>query len=149
MEGGRRASVSYPALVRRYRAIANLQTPPLSDRQMGTIIANYIRSGAMPAPLNQGPNAMFLAEIGRVVGSVEVARSQSFALELEMILHLLQTGTLTFEQAFARGSAVNPMTIGEPQPQRAPGGPKCRRARGGRAARPEGQLILSPPAGAS
>jgi hypothetical protein len=109
-EKGKRVSVAYPALVSRYRAIANSQTPPLSDQRMASILMQYLRSGTMLPPFHQGSNALFLAEFGRLV-SVEVARSPGFSLELPMILSLLQTGHLTFETAFSRESPVNPMTM--------------------------------------
>ncbi len=134
-ENGARVSVSYPALVQRFREIANAQTPPIGDRQMASILVGYLRSGAMPRPFDQGNNALFLAEMGRVVGSVEVARSQSAAVELAMITRLVQTGTLTIDQAFARESQVNPMTM--------TGAPAAARARQnellGSAARPGGE----------
>lgn len=106
-----RVSVTYPALIARYRQIANAQRPPLSDRHMAGIVTRYVRSGVMAPPFDQGTNAIFLAEFARIVFSVEIARSQTFAVESALILSLLQTGRLTFEQAFGRESPVNPMTM--------------------------------------
>jgi hypothetical protein len=109
--GAGSVSVSYPALVSRYRQIAAAQNPPLSDRAMAGIVTRYVHSGVMAPPFHEGTNMMFLAEFSRVVFSVETARSQSFAVESSMILSLLRTGTLTFEEAYGRESEVNPMTM--------------------------------------
>ena len=118
--GSGRVSVAYPALIARYRQIAAMQTPPLTDRCMAGIVMRYVHSGVMLEPFNEGPNSVFLSDFARIVFSVEVARSQSFSVESSMILSLLQTGRLTFEQAFSRESAVNPMTMsGAPAATRA------------------------------
>lgn len=111
-EPGRgRVSVVYDALVARVRRIANSQSPALSDQRLASIITRYVNQGATTSPFDRGENAQVLAEFGRIAFSIEVARSSTFALESGMILSLLQTGHLTFEQAFERTSLVNPMTF--------------------------------------